>query len=103
MGTRLLCGRRERAVAGLPDVPVRLGATAHGRGGARRRFTALRAGMAVLFDVFEQGSAGQFIAIPEILWEAFLGIYQRSRFQAGSHHRRRCLHVPVNAVALRGE
>jgi len=33
-------------------------------------------GIAVMFGVFEQGSAGQFIAtIPEIAWEASLGIY----------------------------
>jgi hypothetical protein len=32
-------------------------------------------GIAVLFGVFEPGSAGQFIAtIPEILWELSLGI-----------------------------
>ena len=33
-------------------------------------------GIAVLFGVLELGSAGQFIAsIPEIAWEASLGIY----------------------------
>ena len=33
-------------------------------------------GIAVMFDVFELGSAGQFIAtIPEIAWELSLGIY----------------------------
>ncbi len=33
-------------------------------------------GIAVLFDVFEQGSAPQLIAtVPEFLWEASLGIY----------------------------
>src|SRR5215216_8088980 len=33
-------------------------------------------GIAVMFGLFEQGSAGQFIAtIPEIAWEASLGIY----------------------------
>jgi Domain of unknown function (DUF4386) len=33
-------------------------------------------GIAVMFGVFEQGSAGQGIAtIPEILWEGSLGIY----------------------------
>jgi Domain of unknown function (DUF4386) len=33
-------------------------------------------GIAVMFDVIDQGSAGQGIAtIPEILWEASLGIY----------------------------
>jgi len=33
-------------------------------------------GIAVLFDVFEQGGAGQGIAtIPEFLWELSLGIY----------------------------
>jgi len=34
------------------------------------------AGIAVLFDVIEPGSAAQFLAtIPEIIWEASLGIY----------------------------
>jgi Domain of unknown function (DUF4386) len=33
-------------------------------------------GIAVMFGAFEQGSAGQFIAtVPEIAWEASLGIY----------------------------
>jgi Domain of unknown function (DUF4386) len=34
------------------------------------------AGVAVLFDAFEAGSAAQFIAtIPEIIWEGSLGLY----------------------------
>jgi hypothetical protein len=33
-------------------------------------------GIAVLFDVFQQGGAGQGIAtIPEFLWELSLGLY----------------------------
>src|ERR687889_495862 len=39
---RLLCRLRERAVAGLADVPVRPGATVHGRAGAHRWSPALR-------------------------------------------------------------
>jgi hypothetical protein len=36
----------------------------------------IASGIAVLFDVFEQGGAGQGIAtIPEFLWELSLGIY----------------------------
>ncbi len=36
----------------------------------------MASGIAVLFGVFDAGSAGQFIAtIPEILWELSLGIY----------------------------
>jgi Domain of unknown function (DUF4386) len=43
-------------------------------------------GIAVMFGVFEQGSAGQFIAtIPEIAWEASLGIYLIAKgFKASS-------------------
>ena len=36
----------------------------------------IASGIAVLFDVFQQGGAGQGIAtIPEFLWELSLGIY----------------------------
>ena len=36
----------------------------------------IASGIAVLFDVFQQGGTGQSIAtIPEFLWELSLGIY----------------------------
>ena len=67
---------RERAVAGLPDVPVRLGAAAHGHAGLIGGPLIVASGILVLFDVIDPGSPVQVLAtIPEFIWELSLGIY----------------------------
>src|SRR5215204_5896108 len=74
--TRLRRRLRERADAGLPDVPVRPRATGHGRAGAHRRSLIISSGVAVLLGVIEAGSVWQAIAtIPEFFWELSLGIW----------------------------
>ncbi len=56
-------------------------------------------GIAVMFGVFAAGSAGQFIAtIPEITWEASLGIYLIAKgFKTSSPILDRTRHTPVVA------
>jgi hypothetical protein len=67
---------RERAVAGLPDVPVRPGATGHGHARARRRPLLFASAIATLFGLYEQVSVWSAIAtLPIFAWEASLGIW----------------------------
>ena len=67
---------RERAAAGLPDVPVGPGATADGHAGADRRPADLPLGDRRAVRRHRAGGPVQIIAtIPEFIWELSLGIY----------------------------
>jgi hypothetical protein len=60
-------------------------------------------GIAVMFGALEPGSAGQFIAtIPEIAWEASLGIYliDPKGFNASSRVLDETRHAGVDAGSL---
>jgi len=59
-------------------------------------------GIAVMFGVFEPGSAGQAIAtIPEVAWEASLGIYLTAKgFKASSRILNDTLHAGVDEGSL---
>ena len=56
-------------------------------------------GIAVMFGAFEPGSAPQFLTtIPEIIWEASLGIYLTAKgFKASSPVLGRTRRSPVDA------
>jgi hypothetical protein len=59
-------------------------------------------GIAVMFGALEPGSAGQFIAtIPEIAWEASLGIYLIAKgFKASTRVLDETRHAGVDAGSL---
>jgi Domain of unknown function (DUF4386) len=104
--------RRERAVAGLPDVPVRLGATAHGRAGLVGGPLVCASGIAVMFGVFEAGSR---VAGHRDTPGGRLGSTSSSRDSGlvpSSPWMRQCRgegapsmerHTPLSAVALTGD
>ena len=76
-GARLRRRRGERADAGLPDVPIRPGAAAHGRAGAHRRRAGVRVGESPCCSAsWSKAASVQTIAtMPEFFWELSLGIY----------------------------
>jgi uncharacterized protein DUF4386 len=59
-------------------------------------------GIAVMFGAFEPGSGAQFIAtIPEIAWEASLGIYLIAKgFKASSRILDETRHIGLDAGSL---